>query len=61
MEAKYDIFKTAPDRSVIWVEEAEDISQARKRLVALASTAPAEYRLFDQTREQFVEPMDDCA
>jgi hypothetical protein len=61
MTSKYDIFKKTPDNSVVWVEEADDISQARKRLITLASVAPAEYRLFDQSRLQFVEPLDDCA
>ena len=61
MTVKYDIFKKTPDNSVVWVEEADDISQARKRLLVLASSVPAEYRLFDQSRLQFVEPLDDCA
>lgn len=61
MTSKYDIFKKTPDNSVVWIEEADDISQARKRLIALASSVPAEYRLFDQSRLQFVEPLDDCA
>ncbi len=61
MTAKYDIFKKTPDNSVVWIEEAEDLSHARKRLLTLASSVPAEYRLFDQSRLQFVEPFDDCA
>jgi hypothetical protein len=59
MTAKYDIFKKTPDNSVIWVEEADDIIQARKRMVSLAASAPAEYRLFDQSLQQFVEASDD--
>jgi hypothetical protein len=61
MPAKYDIFKKTPDNSVLWIEEVEDISRARKRLVALTSTSPAEYRLFDQSLEQFVDPSEDFA
>ena len=61
MAAKYDIFKKTSDNSGLWIEEVEDISRARKRLVALTSTSPAEYRLFDQSREQFVDPSDDVA
>jgi hypothetical protein len=61
MAAKYDIFKKTPENMVIWVEEVEDISQARKRLISLAASAPAEYRLFSQSLERFVEPDDDCA
>jgi hypothetical protein len=37
----------------------EDISHARRRLVSLAASAPAEYRLFSQSLERFVEPDDD--
>lgn len=33
---KYDIFKKTPDNSAVWIEEADDISQARKRLFVLA-------------------------
>jgi hypothetical protein len=61
MAAKYDIFKKTPDNSIRWIEEVEDISRAKKRLFALTSTSPAEYRLFDQSREQFIDPSDDFA
>jgi len=57
--AKYDIFKRTSENMVIWVEEVEDISHARRRLVSLAASAPAEYRLFSQSLERFVEPDDD--
>jgi hypothetical protein len=61
MNAKYDIFKKTLDNMVIWVEEVEGISQARRRLITLATSAPAEYRLFSQSLERFVEPEGDCA
>jgi hypothetical protein len=61
MAAKYDIFKKTPENMVIWVEEVEDISRARKRLTSLAASSPAEYRLFDQSLERFVDPEHDCA
>ena len=61
MAAKYDIFKKTSDNSALWIEEVEDISRARKRLLALTSVSPADYRLFDQSRERFIDPSDDFA
>ena len=61
MASKYDIFKKTPENMVIWIEEVEDIIQARRRLVSLAASAPAEYRLVSQSLERFVEPEDECA
>ena len=61
MAAQYDIFKKTPKNDFIWVETAEDISCARKRLMHLATKEPAEYRLWDANQQMFVEPMEDCA
>lgn len=61
MAAQYDIFRKTPTSDFIWVEEVEDITQARKRLIHLTSDDPAEYRLWDAIRQKFVEPSDDCA
>jgi hypothetical protein len=60
MPMKFDIFKKTGN-SAVWIEEVEDISQARKRLASLVSSAPAEYRVFDQSLQQFVEVTDDLA
>jgi hypothetical protein len=38
MAAQYDIFKKTPNNDFIWLEEVEDISHARKRLIHLTST-----------------------
>jgi hypothetical protein len=61
MTAQYDVFKKTTNKDFIWLEEVEDISRARKRLIHLTSTEPAEYRLWDSARQMFVEPMEDCA
>jgi len=45
----------------VWIEAAEDVVAAKKRLFSLVSTAPAEYRLWDCGQERFVNPLDDCA
>jgi hypothetical protein len=52
---RYDIFKKAEDDSLIWVEAVLDISQARKRLIILTSTAPGEYCLWDPLRQMFID------
>jgi hypothetical protein len=61
MASGYDIFKNTPGIGYHWVEAAEDISQAKKQLISLASTSPGVYRLWDASCEQFVDLLDDCA
>ena len=56
MTAQYDIFKKTPNNDFIWLEEVD--RDARKRLIHLTSTEPAEYRLWDSARQMFVEPLD---
>ena len=60
MVAKYDIFRKTND-SVVWVEAVEDIVAAKKRLISLASDGKNDYRVWDSTREQFIDVLDDCA
>jgi hypothetical protein len=60
MSLKYDIFKKV-DNSVVWVEAVEDIVAAKKRLISLSSTTPDEYKLWDSSRQEFINPMDECA
>jgi hypothetical protein len=60
MVAKYDIFKRT-DNSVVWVEAVEDIVKAKKRLLSLAAEGTDGYCLWDSTRQQFIDVLDDCA
>jgi hypothetical protein len=60
MNPKFDIFKKTGN-SVVWVEAAEDIVAAKKRLISLNSTTPGDYKLWDSSRQEFINPMDDCA
>ena len=60
MSPKYDIFKKT-NNSVVWVEAVEDIVAAKKRLISLSSTTPGEYKLWDSSRQEFINPMDECA
>jgi hypothetical protein len=60
MVAKYDIFKKT-DGSVLWVEAVEDIVEVKKRLISLASQGADDYRVWDSTRQQFIDVLDDRA
>jgi hypothetical protein len=60
MVVKYDIFKKT-DGSVVWVEAVEDIVTAKKRLMSLASDGTDDYRIWDSTKQQFIDLLDDCA
>jgi predicted amidohydrolase len=60
MVAKYDIFRKTND-SVVWVEAVEDIVTAKKRLISLASVGTDNYRIWDSSRQQFIDLLDDCA
>jgi hypothetical protein len=60
MVAKYDTFKKT-DGSVLWVEAVEDIVEVKRRLISLASQGTDDYRVWDSTRQQFIDVLDDCA
>jgi hypothetical protein len=60
MVAKYDIFKKT-DGSVLWVEAVEDIVEVKKRLMSLASQGRDDHRVWDSTRQQFIDVLDDRA
>jgi hypothetical protein len=61
MNSQYDIFKKNPDNSFVWVEAVEDIVAAKKRLSHLDSTLHGEYRLWDASREEFIDLLDERA
>jgi hypothetical protein len=60
MIAKYDIFRKTND-SVVWVEAVEGIVKVKKRLISLASDGKNDYRVWDSTREQFIDLLGHCA
>jgi hypothetical protein len=60
MIPKYDIFKKT-NNFCVWMEAVEDIVTAKKRLVSLASDGADDYRIWDSTRQQFIDQLDDCA
>lgn len=61
MFLQFDIFKKDRGDSFLWVEAVKNMSEAQKRLISLNSSAPADYRLFDQSLQEFVNPFNDAA
>jgi hypothetical protein len=65
MTTRYDIFQMIAGEDLMWIEAVEDLSAAKKRLVSLASTKPGDYRVWDPSRQQFVDAsrkqFKDCA
>jgi hypothetical protein len=55
MTSSYDIFQMISGDNLMWIEAVEDLSAAKKRLVSLASTRPGDYRVWDPSRQQFVD------
>lgn len=47
MEAKFDIFKKLPDGQPIWVKAVEGFEEAKRQIIAMASTAPGDYFIYD--------------
>jgi len=57
----FDIFRTLPDGSPLWVEAVKGIEDARKRLIELECIAPDKYRVYDSTSNSFVDILDKTA
>lgn len=55
MDPVYDIFKKTSPKDAVWVESVVGLYEARKRLLALARTAPGSYLIFDTSEDRFVE------
>jgi hypothetical protein len=53
----YNIFRKTPDTPLAWVEAAENIDEAKKRLISLASIEPGEYFIWDPADHKFIEPL----
>jgi len=55
MVTRYDIFRMTAEDNFMWIEAVEDLPAAKKRLLSLASTKPGDYRVWDPSRQQFVD------
>lgn len=51
----FDIFKKTSKNDAVWVESVVSLHEAKKRLIALAASAPGSYLIFDTTEDRFVE------
>jgi len=47
MQAPYQIFKKLSDNRFVWVENIEELHEARGRLAHLSASSEADYILFD--------------
>jgi hypothetical protein len=52
----YEIFRKE-DGALVWVEPAEDLETAKKRVEQLAKQSRCEYVIFDRGRQQIVESL----
>jgi hypothetical protein len=50
----FDVMRKRDDGTLIWVEAVNNVETAKKRIANLRSTAPGEYAIFDQSRQQIV-------
>lgn len=55
MTAPYQIFKKLPDNKFIWIENIDELQEARARLDFLSTVSDADYILFDP-RDRIVVP-----
>jgi hypothetical protein len=51
--AQYDIFKQH-DSELVWIEAAQDITSAKKRIEALATETQGQYVVYDQRTKRIV-------
>lgn len=52
--APFDILRRHRDGSLIWLESASELDDARTRLQQLSAGLPGEYFVFDQKSQQIV-------
>ena len=57
MGMAYNIFRKTSDSPLVWVEATENIDDAKKRLISLASTSPAIISFGTRTNYIFIEPL----
>ena len=57
MGMAYNIFRKTSDSPLVWVEASENIDDAKKRLINLASAEPGDYFIWDPDEYKFIEPL----
>lgn len=51
----FDIFRTLPDGTPLWLEAVQGLEDTRKRLIELERIAPDKYRVYDARENRFVD------
>jgi hypothetical protein len=59
--SKYDIFVKIPEPPLTWIESVQDIHEAKKRLISLASNKPGDYFIWDVSEHEFIEQLEEPA
>jgi hypothetical protein len=57
MGMAYNIFRKTSDTPLAWVEATENIDEAKKRLISLASSQPGDYFIWDPADHKFIESL----
>jgi hypothetical protein len=57
MGMAYNIFRKTSDSPLTWIEAAENIDDAKKRQISLASTEPGDYYIWDLADHKFIESL----
>ena len=53
-DRRYDILRKEHGKSLIWLEDADELAAAESRVRELLSFWPGEYQIFDLRTKQFV-------
>jgi hypothetical protein len=53
----FNIYRKTQKTPLAWVAAAENIDEAKKRLISLASTEPGDYFIWDPDDHKFIEPL----
>ena len=61
MSSKCDIFIKTPEAPLTWIETVEDVHEAKKRLISLASSKPGDYFIWDLSEHKFIEEFKESA
>lgn len=54
-ERTFDIFRTLPDGSPLWVEAVKGAANVRQRLIQLQQISADKYRVYDPETRSFVD------
>lgn len=51
----FDIFRTLPDGTPLWIEAVKGIENTRNRVIELERVAPDKYRVYDSAARRFID------